>query len=291
MRSSTSTCVWYMIRTLLWVLTASPERSPRLALWLGWFWNTNEDRRTSLWYLSFLREFRFSVEVNATDITISCHPHIFPFYCLRPSRSFQRVTSEPMEPDWLTLFGHVATPWIVYPSRTHGNVGLPIHWRNKPALALALFICTSNGNTMNMRRHDSVRLYFYKQNSGLHKVSREKQHLLWSWSQCPTGPAVPFFIKGKTQSPFLWISAIANSDHLPVLCKKDKSLKQLDSRRTRRIWCYNKADPRKLSLELRKSDWRPVSKAENVDAAWEAWENIFISVVCKTCTVETNYTR
>ena len=74
---------------------------------------------------------------------------------------------------------------------------------------------------------------------------------------------------------------IANSDYLPVLCKTDKSLKQLDSRRTRRIWCYNKAEPRKLSLELRKSDWRPVSKAENVDAALKALENIFISVVRK----------
>ena len=73
----------------------------------------------------------------------------------------------------------------------------------------------------------------------------------------------------------------ANCDHLPVLCKIDKSLKQLDSSGTRRIWCYDKADPGKLNLELRKSDWTPVSKAENVDAAREAWKNIFISVVCK----------
>ena len=83
--------------------------------------------------------------------------------------------------------------------------------------SVGLVACTSKGNTMSMRRHDSAQLYFYKQNSRLHKVSREKQHLLWSWSQCLTGPTAPFFIKGKTPLPFLWVSAFYSVEDSSVL--------------------------------------------------------------------------
>ena len=121
---------------------------------------------------------------------------------------------------------------------------------------------------------------------GLHQINSSRTHLD---STGRTTPLLDLVLVSQTQPipSATTLPPIANCDYLPVLCKIDKSLKQLNSSRTRRIWCYNKADPRKLSLELRKSNWRPVSKAENVDAAWEAWKNILLSRL-QTCAAETN---
>ena len=115
---------------------------------------------------------------------------------------------------------------------------------------------------------------------GLHQINSSRTHLD---STGRTTSLLDLVLVSQTQliPSATTLRPFANCDHLPVLCKIDKSLKQLNSSRTRRIWCYDKADPGNLNLELRKSDWTPLLKAENVDLAWEAWKNIFLSVVCK----------
>ncbi len=115
---------------------------------------------------------------------------------------------------------------------------------------------------------------------GLHQFNSSRTHLD---SNGRLTSLLDLLLVSKTQlvHSATTLPPIANCDHLPILCKLSRSLKSFQSNRTRRIWCYAKADPGKLNDELRHSDWMPVSKAENVHAAWEAWKTIFTSVVCK----------
>ena len=44
---------------------------------------------------------------------------------------------------------------------------------------------------------------------------------------------------------------------------------------------YNKADFEKINRMLSKLDWSKVSTALSIDQAWEAWKELFISVIKK----------
>ena len=52
----------------------------------------------------------------------------------------------------------------------------------------------------------------------------------------------------------------------------------MTSLETRRTWCYAKADVQGLMKALAKLDWKTiVADSPNLDIAWEAWKNTFLS--------------
>ena len=54
----------------------------------------------------------------------------------------------------------------------------------------------------------------------------------------------------------------------------------MTSSEARRIWCYAKADVQGLTKALAKLDWQTiVADSPNLDIAWEAWKNTFLSIV------------
>ena len=73
---------------------------------------------------------------------------------------------------------------------------------------------------------------------------------------------------------------LGNCDHLPVLCKLKSSLRPASSA-PRRIWCYAKADFEQLNAALFQADWSPVVHAPDVNSAWLAWLNIYLTAVRK----------
>ena len=51
--------------------------------------------------------------------------------------------------------------------------------------------------------------------------------------------------------------------------------------RPSRIWLYNKADFEKINKVLSSTYWSSVSTASDINQAWTAWKNIFMSVIDK----------
>ena len=76
---------------------------------------------------------------------------------------------------------------------------------------------------------------------------------------------------------------LGKSDHLVVSCQLDTRRRvpnsSADSRR--QIWMYDQADFEKINRLLSRLDRSKVSTATNIDPAWDAWKDLFFSVVSK----------
>ena len=87
-------------------------------------------------------------------------------------------------------------------------------------------------------------------------------------------------ISGQQLQPAIeTLPPIANSDHLPVLCRLRTTLSSAASTAPRQVWCYDEADFKALNSALTKSDWTSVSTTDDIDSAWSSWLSVFLASV------------
>ena len=74
---------------------------------------------------------------------------------------------------------------------------------------------------------------------------------------------------------------LGRSNHVILDCTLSIQVPRASISQTRRFWMYDRADFEKINNTLSKLDWSRVSTAPDVDQAWLAWKDLFMSVVNK----------
>ena len=74
---------------------------------------------------------------------------------------------------------------------------------------------------------------------------------------------------------------LGKSDHVILDCTFRFKVTAPVSCSIRRLWLYDQADFEKINNRLSDLDWTAVSAATDIDHAWAAWKELFLSVVTK----------